>query len=96
MKHSFYTQAPVIGPVYTLQYFDIDDAANDTVFYTDDVMAKIREVTKGEEFYYQFDNPNNTAHCVKAHFNQDGGLTVDYDEVLMPLPGSDLLTEKAA
>lgn len=95
MKHSFYTQAPVIGPVYTLQYFDIENAENDQTFYTDSVMSKIQDITKGEEFYYQFDNPDNTAHCITAHF-EGYNLVISSDEVLAPLPGSDLLTEKVS
>jgi hypothetical protein len=92
MNHQFYTSAPALGPVYTLQYFNAQDPSKDSVFYTENVMRKIREVTDGQPFYYQFDNANNTAHCVKACF-VGNDLVILRDEVRATQPGSDSLTE---
>jgi hypothetical protein len=91
MNKQFYTTAPVIGPVYTLQFFNVNDATQDKTVYTDKVMDTIREMTNGETFYYQFDNADNTAHCITARFN-DYELIVISDEILTTALNSDLLT----
>lgn len=71
IRHNFYTEAPAFGPVYTVQYFNLDDASKDQTIHTDEVMNTIKHITNGESFYYQFDNPDNAAHCVTAHFDDD-------------------------
>jgi len=56
-----------------------------------DVMDEIKKITDGETFYYQYDNPGDTSHCVTAHYNGEE-MVIEKDEIRTTLPGSDLLT----
>lgn len=90
--HQFYVTIPNPVPVYNVQYFNVDDASKDKNYQTVDPMQIIYNVTKGEEFYYQFDITPTQAHCIIAHYEGDT-MIISSDEIRTTTPGSDALTE---